>query len=246
MLQTINQIFKYAISEKICVENPAIVINPKDYINRCNLNRKTDEERAFSVDELKQIKKEAMKDLKNPRNIMILVAIETGMRLGELPAIHKSDIKDGFIHVHRQQLKNTKTKPESYYEVNYTKDEKRHPHNGRKVPITPECEKALRYAEDLPGNSDYVFHNKDGSWVFHNGYMEHLKDICEKLGIKTDNNHAFRFAFNSRLIELGYSPADRASILGHKVETNERNYSVTDTRRLNDLKDRLRANPLSP
>ena len=39
---------------------------------------------------------------------------------------------------------------------------------------------------------------------------------------------------------MGFSPAERAYILGHAVETNERNYSVTDTRRRYDMRDRIR------
>ncbi|MCR5594599.1 MAG: hypothetical protein K6G12_02020 [Lachnospiraceae bacterium] len=46
-------------------------------------------------------------------------------------------------------------------------------------------------------------------------------------------------AFNSRLIELGFSASDRALILGHEVQTNETHYSLTDKRRLNNIKDRL-------
>ena len=46
-------------------------------------------------------------------------------------------------------------------------------------------------------------------------------------------------AFNSRLIKLGFSSADRALILGHEVQTNEAHYSVTDKRHLADLHKKL-------
>ena len=47
-------------------------------------------------------------------------------------------------------------------------------------------------------------------------------------------------AFNSRLIEIGFSPSDRALILGHEVQTNESHYSLTDKRRLNSIKERIK------
>ena len=54
---------------------------------------------------------------------MALLAAETGMRLGELAALHKEDISDEFIHVHRQQIKSTDDEGHTYfYEVPYTKD----------------------------------------------------------------------------------------------------------------------------
>ena len=52
-------------------------------------------------------------------------------------------------------------------------------------------------------------------------------------------NHAFRIAFNSRLIELGFSASDRALILRHEVQTNGAHYSLTDKRRLDEIKKRL-------
>ena len=57
--------------------------------------------------------------------------------------------------------------------------------------------------------------------------------------IDRDDNHAFRMAFNSKLIEYDFSSADRALILGHDVQTNEAHYSLTDKRRLNLIIDRI-------
>ena len=67
---------------------------------------------------------------------MSMMASCTGMRAGELPVIHWSDIGDKFIHIHRQQLKSTdENGKEIFYEVGYTKDERTHPHGGRFFPI---------------------------------------------------------------------------------------------------------------
>lgn len=44
-------------------------------------------------------------------------------------------------------------------------------------------------------------------------------------------------AVNTKLIELGVDSAKRALILGHSVETNERHYSLTDRRMLEDLEN---------
>lgn len=170
---------------------------------------------------------------------MTLLASETGMRAGELSAVLKSDISGGFIHVHRQLLRNENDGHYVFFEVEYTKDEKKHPHGGRYIPITPECQEIIDLALLLPGDSDHLFHYSDGRTVTTDTYEQNLSRRCSRLGIETTNNHAFRVAFNSRLIERGFSPADRALILGHAVETNERNYSVSDRRRLDDIRKRL-------
>ena len=72
-----------------------------------------------------------------------------------------------------------------------------------------------------------------------NTYAQNLRRFYKEHGISTTHNHAFRMAFNSRLIELGFSSADRALILGHEVQTNEAHYSLTDKRRLAGIRDRM-------
>ena len=238
--QIINQVFEYAIRQKLCSENPMRYISSRDYANRCNLSKKTDEEKAFSLEELNLIREESLKTLSDPRALMRLLSMETGLRAGELPVIHKKDIDEDFIHVHRQQIKDHDSDGHEYfYEVEYTKDEKFHPHNGRYVPITDLAKKIIGYAYNLPGISDYLFHD-NGSMISKDSYVQNLKRFCRKHGINTTNNHAFRMAFNSRLIEMDFSASDRALILGHQVQTNETHYSLTDRRRLASIKERLK------
>ena len=97
----------------------------------------------------------------------------------------------------------------------------------------------LALAEKLPGASEYVFHDKNGNPVSKDSYEQHLRRTCKNLGIKTSNNHAFRIAFNSLLIEKELSSADRALILGHAVQTNEQHYSVSDRRRLEKIRQKI-------
>ena len=67
-----------------------------------------------------------------------------------------------------------------------------------------------------------------------------LSRTCKRLGTLPANNHAFRFAFNSQLSELGFNSSDRSLILGHGVQTNENHYSITDKRRLEGIRDKIR------
>ena len=239
-LQLLKELFRYGISQKLCSSNPAEYILFDDYVKDCDHSKKTAEERAFSEEELAILWEDALKTPTKPRALMTLLAMETGLRAGELAALHISDIQDDFIHVHRQQLRDTATGHQLFHFVDYTKDERKHPHDGRYVPITSACAKVLELARQLPGNSKYLFHDKAGNAISKDSYEQNLRRRCARLGIETHHNHAFRVAFNSRLIEMGFSPAERAYILGHAVETNERNYSVTDTRRRYDMRDRIR------
>ena len=240
MLQTLGAVFEYGIKKKICFDNPIRYIEAQDYYKYCDQKVKTDEEKSFSTEELARITADAEKHLDNPRVLMSLLAKETGMRAGELTALHVEDVQDDFIHVHRQQIKVSEGKHNQLIEVQYTKDERMHPHNGRFIPITEEARRVILLAKAIPGNSPYLFHDRNCSKMIPtDGYIHNLSKRCKRLGCLPTNNHAFRMAFNSRLIELGFSASDRALILGHEVQTNEAHYSLTDKRRLDNIKIRL-------
>ena len=239
-LQLFSQIFDFGIRNKYCFDNPTRYISVNDYIHRCDTSQKRDEEREFSEEEIQQIRTNCLKEAKNPHALMTLLSIETGMRAGELAALQKSDDLGEYLHVHRQQIKGKNSDGHQiFYDVGYTKDERFHPHDGRLIPITPECRKVLDMAKALPGISEYIFHDKKGSPMQRDSYIQNLGRRCKRLNINCTHNHAFRVAFNSRLIGLGFSSADRALILGHEVQTNEANYSVTDKRHLADLHKKL-------
>lgn len=226
----------------------AIIADPdadtQDYYKDCDMSKKTDEEKELSEKELSLLSEDLMNDSENPRALMALLARETGMRRGELAAIHKSDIGDEYIHIHRQQILQKKKdgRPQCYYEVKYTKDERMHPHDGRKFPVTDRIRKVIKLADQIPGDSGYLFHDPDSCEpVKKDTCNKYLARHCKNLGFETTNNHAFRMALNSRMINMGLSPADCALLPGHSVETNERHYSLTDPRRLEDISRLMRA-----
>ena len=239
MLQLIKQVFSYARSQKLCVDNPAEFILFDDYAKNCDHNKKADEERAFSEAECDALRKDALSHIDNPRCLMRLLSMYTGMRVGELSALLCTDVQEDFIHVHRQQVRDISSGHQVFLDVEYTKDERRHPHGGRYIPRTPEVNQVLELTKKLPGTSQYVFHDKEGNPITKDSYELHLRRSCRRLGIKTTNNHAFRIAFNSKLIERDLSSADRALILGHAVQTNEQRYSVSDKRRLESIRQRI-------
>ncbi len=242
MLQQIKAVFAYGMRKGYCFSNPALDLLAEDYYKFCDLNTKSNEERSFSDEDINNLRAYCLKDCHNPHAAMMLVAIETGMRVGELAALRKEDIGREYIHVHRQQVFNydTHAKPKRQMrEVEYTKNERTNPKGGRLIPITSECQEALNIAEKLPGNSEYVFHHPNGKPILKDSYLYYLRRRCKSLGIPISNNHAFRVAFNARLIEAGVDGNERCLVLGHSMQTNERHYSFSDRRKVDDVKAKL-------
>ena len=242
MLQLLKAIFAFATRNKLCIDNPAQYIIFRDYVKFCDLKTRANEDRSFSIEEIEKLRNYCLKNSNNPHAIVMLVAMETGMRAAELTSLLKTDIADGFITVHRQQIRIPKTdtnKKISFTEVEYTKNERSNPRGGRPVPITEQCQQALDLAFALKGESKYVFHHPDGRPVLKDSYESYLRRVCGRLGIETSNNHAFRVAFNARLISAGVDGNERCLILGHSMQTNERHYSFSDKRQAENVRDKL-------
>ena len=244
MLQLLKQIFDYGMRKRICYDNPAQYLRLDDYVKDCNLKKKRPEEREFSKKEIALLRSDALATANNPRSLMRLFAIETGLRAGELSALLWSDIDDADIHIHRQQLLDKSSGHQVFYDVEYTKDERTHPHGGRYIPRTSGVNEVLELAKKLSGASEYIFHDKTGKPISKSSYMLHLRRSCDRLGIATRNNHAFRVARNSLLFDFGLAATDRALLLGHDVQTNERYYSVYDQRNLDEIRKKLKEKEL--
>ena len=240
MIQLLKAVFNHARSKRICRENAAEFIDFHDYANMCDTTVKTNEERSFSDEEQAALKEYAMKHRSNPHAVAMLISMYTGMRAGELASLKKSDIADGFIHVHSQQVRRkTDDGHQTFKYAGYTKNERQRPRGGRYIPITTGCAEALQIAYDLPGESEYVLHNKDGGCIIKDSYEQYLRRACRSLHIETTHNHAFRVGFNAQLIASDIDGNDRNLILGHSAQTNERHYSFSDPRRLDHIKQKM-------
>ncbi len=160
------------------------------------------------------------------------------MRTDEPAALHVEDIHEGYIEIHRQQIRLDDPKPYRFVEVDYTKDTRNAADPCRYFPITPRIQEIINAAMQLPGESKYLFHDAQGNMIKKDSYELYLRHFVTKLGIKgKTNNHAFRKGLNTNvLISRGVPVNERAALLGHSVRTNERNYSP----RKSDALERLR------
>ena len=235
----LNLIFEYALEKDIIQANPVLVIKNSIYLKSCDTSRSKSEDKIFSLGEIKMIQ-EAVEMRMNWKTYngyyvsgyAMLLAIETGMRCGELCSLRWSDISEDYIHIHTQLLsqKDNTNKCNTYYLADYTKNERGCSQGGRYFPITPAIKSILERVKTaqkhLNISSDYVFSSIDGNWTTTNAYSCALRRLCKSLGFNVTNNHAFRMSLNSNvLIPLGIDAPVRAKLLGHTVEVNLANYT---------------------
>lgn len=247
-IRLLASIFDYAIRQQYCTANPTAGIHAVDYRKWCRTGRKCAEKKEFSDDEIARIFSQL--GTTNPRDNAIRLAASTGMRVGELLAIHIEDlltsdnapvdprhIKDASkIHIHRQLVYSGS----DYVEVLYTKNEKDFYADGRYFPVSDEVRKVLILIQPSVGSSKYLFHDIDSDApIKKDGYMHHLRKLCRKAKTGPTNNHAFRMRLNRILESKGFTSLERSMLLGHKMETNERFYSLADSRYYNEISLKL-------
>lgn len=239
-VEHVHEVCKWAVAHNLISRDISYNIKPKDFYQHCDCRKKEASEKIFSENEIDLVRQDMMRNLNNVRSHMILLSIETGMRLGELCALHVEDVnlKEGYIHIHRQQRRHTGGGKEWYEEMPFTKDERLHPHGGRKFPITKDVYDVLIGIDLHPGQV-YLF-EENGIWVKKYSVVRFLNRHCKALGLQITNNHAFRMSLNSnKFYAAGLNAKQRSYLLGHSVETNERYYTYTRDEEIDAMRDSL-------
>lgn len=241
-LQLLKGAYKWYAGKGLISQDPAYSIEAREFFKQAVHTKKTAEQKILLPLEIEKIKAAMRRELPNMRAFGVLLSIETGMRAGELVTLKWSDIQDGCLWIHTQQrlVLDADGKRQGFEELPYTKDERKHPHDGRLFPISDEIAALLREIDPYTGDGTYIL-EESGSWITKTSYEKYLKRHMRALGFDITNNHAFRMSLNSNvLIPAGLSPAERAYILGHSIETNERYYSHTRKEQAADIGTKLR------
>lgn len=152
-----------------------------------------------------------------PRSLGVLIALNTGVRIGELCALRWSDIdeKERVIHVRRtlQRIslvdKNHRSKGTKLLEsVPKTQS------SLRDIPIGAKLMQQLRKI-GRPADPDfYVLTNKEAPVEPH-VYRHYYRDLLKALGVPHIKFHGLRHTFATRCIEAGCDYKTVSALLGH-------------------------------
>ena len=247
----LNLIFVYAFGEGIIPVNPVSFIKNGVYYKSCDIKPAKAENKILTEEEIQKVVDAVRTRMKYKQykgyfinGYAILLAIETGMRAGELCSLKWEDIKTDHIHIHSQQLhrlRKDKKCTKEYYYADWTKDEKGIPNGGRIFPLTNNIKAILQELKSLQDSlhihSEYVFCHADGEWIKTDAYETCVRRLLSGLGLSVTNNHAFRMSLNSNIFigKCNIPVTERARLLGHSVETNLRHYSYAGKDSLDDI-----------
>lgn len=147
----------------------------------------------------------------------------TGMRVGEITALNKSDIDC----VHNEVRV---TKSLQYIDHEWIIQDPKTKKSNRVITIPEKLTEKIRdYCKDL-NDSDRLFNHS------RNSYRNYLDRVCKESGLNRIRLHDLRHSHASMLLDLGISPAVIAQRLGHeKITTTLDTYSHPYPERQNDI-----------
>jgi len=131
---------------------------------------------------------------------MILLAVRTGLRFGELIALKWEDIdlETGIMNVNRNLVRGFVGSPKN--------------NRSRIVPLTQNVLTMLKRKKISGG---YIFQNRKGKPMIYNSSRKKLKALCVKADIKEISWHALRHSFATHLIRKNVSVVTVKELLGH-------------------------------
>ena len=217
--------FDYCVAEEIIKHNPCSkVVLPKK--KRRKVVTLTKRERLAI---LRQIEKK-------PHSIsrLVLVALHTGMRLGELSSLKWDcvDLKNEVIKVKTTKVRIRNKEMSSFHNNQNSAERKtlvvvtepKTEGSVRDIPISSIVLEQLK--EQKVYDSEYVFPKRDGEGYDNRSIQKHFEKLAKRLEIQNKSFHTLRHTFATNALESGMDIKTLSEILGHSDVTTTLNYYV--------------------
>lgn len=203
IVSVLKRIFDYAINEEVIMQNP---------IHNLKLKYNQKQVEAFTEIEQKKIETYIMK-ANNIRLYGVIIALYTGVRIGELLALKWEDVN----FVENTLLINKTLSPIKISdETGFIS-----------TPKTSSAIRLIHYPKQLnfifkklkAFNGKYVISSYKKGIVTISNYQKTFSKLLQKINIEHKGFHSLRHTFATRAIELGTDIKTLSEILGHSNPT---------------------------
>ena len=142
----------------------------------------------------------------------VLVALYTGLRVGELCALKWDDIEEDSItvrHTIQRLQKNNGSGTELFIGAPKTNT------SIRKIPIPSFLKEKFKFYRQLGANQEYFLGYRDKHIAEPRRMQYKFRKYLEAAGIEKANFHCLRHTFATRAVELGFEIKSLSELLGH-------------------------------
>jgi integrase len=188
--------------------------------------KKKAEDNVFMADEVERIIKHLMDNRPNVISYGIVVALRTGLRVGELCALKAEDIHPGYIDINKTEIR---------YRVDaghYTREVRvnaKTDAGNRQVIIDSQTEELIREIRRLNPNGEYLFES-DGKRCIGSSFTKKLERACNTIGIKPRSMHKCRKTYATNLINANVPESLIIAQMGHiDIKTTRQYYLYNNT-----------------
>ena len=227
----LSKFFVYACSESYILKNPLIGLKkPKAENSESDIDEEDLKIETFTREEVKKI----ISSMDNTKlKYIVYFAVFTGCRVGEILALEKKDIDDGFVVINKiiRYVKIFDNPDKYHYEIKITKPKTKG--SSRKVPLPDVLQKELKKLDVLVKeeklklgiayeDNTLLFPSLTGSYIDSRNLGRSWKRALEKADVSYKKFHTLRHTYATRLFEEGASILTVSKLLGHgSIKTTE-------------------------
>ena len=214
-------IFKLAKRKRLVSFSISELMNDMDISKKLfRRNVKNDDEQVFTTDELPKVL-DYLKENPDIVNLGIFLLFKTGLRIGELAALKKTDITQNIIHISKTEIRYNDDAGNIVYEV---RDSPKTEAGIRDVVIPDSGIRILNRIRLLNPFGEYLFERR-GKRIRTYVFRERLRNICRKLDITMKSPHKIRKTYGSILIDNNVQESLVINKMGHTdIKTTKKHY----------------------
>lgn len=228
-------IFKYAKKKKYTQISITQFFGDLELPKKCFAKKKTtDEESVFTDSEVEKIAG-FINENESIINYGILLAFQTGVRVGELSALKYSDIQGDVLKVHRTEVRYRGEDGGYIYEV---RESAKTDAGNRDVILNSEAKKTLKKIRRMNPFGEYMF-MKNGERIKEKAFSVKITKICQYVGIAERSMHKARKTYATKLINGGVDESIVIKQMGHTSIDCTRNYYYFNNRRMDEAKEQI-------